>query len=180
MALFTFKKRKLKNWEYLAFHGKNFLSCYDVYMGFSSFIIDHFTLYSFAPLPKFSQGSLDCELPPKKKTDVCTIMYSSGTTGEPKGVIVANGALMAEVLSAAEEDSYFSFLPLAHVYGQIIETCCIYKGASIGFWRGVRSIMKFCNVCLPSVVIQELKQSIFCGVPIVYNSIYTGILIITM
>ncbi|KAL3597304.1 hypothetical protein D5086_008941 [Populus alba] len=105
-------------------------------------------------------------------------MYSSGTTGEPKGVIVANGALMAEVLSvdqmtffltdrvAAEEDSYFSFLPLAHVCGQIIENCCIYKGASIGFWRGdVRNLMED---------VQELKQSIFCGVPRVYNRIYTG------
>ena len=40
-------------------------------------------------------------------------------------------------LQATEEDSYFSFLPLAHVYDQIMETYCIYKGSSIGFWRGV-------------------------------------------
>lgn len=38
-------------------------------------------------------------LPPKEKTNVCTIMYTSGTTGEPKGVILSNGALMAEVFS---------------------------------------------------------------------------------
>lgn len=41
-------------------------------------------------------------------------------------------------LQCTEEDSYFSFLPLAHVYDQIIESYCIYKGSSIGFWRGVR------------------------------------------
>lgn len=41
------------------------------------------------------------------------------------------------ILQATEEDSYFSFLPLAHVYDQIIETYCIYKGAAVGFWRGV-------------------------------------------
>lgn len=45
------------------------------------------------------QGSLDCELPPKQKTDICTIMYTSGTTGEPKGVVLSNEAIMAEVLS---------------------------------------------------------------------------------
>lgn len=133
--------------------------------------------FSWEEFPQL--GSLDCELPPKQKTDVCTIMYTSGTTGEPKGVVLTNGALMAEVLSvdqllfltdrvAAEEDSYFSFLPLAHVYDQVIETYCIYKGASIGFWRGdVRYLMED---------IQELKPSIFCGVPRVYDRIYTGTL----
>lgn len=133
--------------------------------------------FSWEEFPQL--GSLDCELPPKHKTDVCTIMYTSGTTGEPKGVILTNGALVAEVLSvdqllfltdrvAAEEDSYFSFLPLAHVYDQVIETYCIYKGASIGFWQGdVRYLMED---------IQELKPSIFCGVPRVYDRIYTGTL----
>ncbi|RYR70079.1 hypothetical protein Ahy_A03g016594 isoform B [Arachis hypogaea] len=123
-------------------------------------------------------GNLDCDLPPKKKTDICTIMYTSGTTGEPKGVIIKNEAFMAEVLSidqilhltdkaASEDDVYFSFLPLAHVYDQIMETYCIYRGASIGFWQGdVRYLMED---------VQVLKPTIFCGVPRVFDRVYAGI-----
>ncbi|KAJ8747636.1 hypothetical protein K2173_012812 [Erythroxylum novogranatense] len=125
----------------------------------------------------YQLGSSDCELPPKRKTDICTIMYTSGTTGEPKGVVLRNEAIIAEVLSvdqiifltdipAGEDDAYFSFLPLAHVYDQIIETYCIHKGAKIGFWRGdVRYLMED---------IQELKPSIFCGVPRVFDRICNG------
>ncbi|KAK7348976.1 hypothetical protein VNO80_23778 [Phaseolus coccineus] len=123
-------------------------------------------------------GCLDWDLPSKKKTDICTIMYTSGTTGDPKGVVIKNQAFMAEVLSvdhilkltdrvAAEDDVYFSFLPLAHVYDQIMETYCISKGSSIGFWQGdVRFLLED---------VQALQPTMFCGVPRVFDRICAGI-----
>ncbi|CAK8575758.1 unnamed protein product [Lathyrus sativus] len=123
-------------------------------------------------------GNRDLDLPFKNKINICTIMYTSGTTGEPKGVIIKNEAFMTQVLSidqllsltdkgAAEDDVYFSFLPLAHVYDQIMVTYCIHKGSSVGFWQGdIRFLMDD---------IQTLKPTIFCGVPRVYDRVYAGI-----
>ncbi|KAL5169204.1 Long chain acyl-CoA synthetase 2 [Glycine soja] len=119
-------------------------------------------------------GNIDLDLPPKKKTNICTIMYTSGTTGEPKGVIIKNEAFMTQVLSidqilnltdrvGTEDDVYFSFLPLAHVYDQIMETYCIYKGSSIGFWQG--------DVGFLMEDILALKPTLFCGVPRVYDRV---------
>ncbi|PRQ23462.1 putative long-chain-fatty-acid--CoA ligase [Rosa chinensis] len=75
------------------------------------------------------------------------------------------------VLRCTEEDSYFSFLPSAHIYDQIIESYCIYKGSSIGFWRDI----SICDVRFLPDDLQELKPTMFCGVTRVYDRIYTGI-----
>ncbi|KAI8532913.1 hypothetical protein RHMOL_Rhmol11G0254600 [Rhododendron molle] len=143
------------------------------------FIINHAEVsIAFIQENKIPAGRLDHELPSKQRTDICTIMYTSGTTGEPKGVILTNEAIMAEVLSTDQllletdkvctaDDSYFSFLPLAHVYDQIIETYCISRGSSIGFWQGdVRYLMED---------IVELKPTFFSGVPRIYDRIYTAV-----
>ncbi|KAI3453817.1 hypothetical protein Pfo_010480 [Paulownia fortunei] len=117
-------------------------------------------------------------LPVKKKTDICTIMYTSGTTGDPKGVMISNNSivtLIAGVKCMLENvnealtvtDVYLSYLPLAHIFDRVIEECFINHGASIGFWRG--------DVKLLVEDIAELQPTIFCAVPRVLDRIYSGL-----
>ncbi|XP_027340049.1 long chain acyl-CoA synthetase 4-like [Abrus precatorius] len=118
------------------------------------------------------------DLPVKKKSDICTIMYTSGTTGDPKGVMISNESIITllagiqQVLGSCNEelhenDVYISYLPLAHIFDRIVEEAMIWHGASIGFWRG--------DVKLLLEDTAELKPTIFCAVPRVLDRVYTGL-----
>ncbi|GAV65774.1 AMP-binding domain-containing protein [Cephalotus follicularis] len=118
------------------------------------------------------------DLPVKKKSDICTIMYTSGTTGDPKGVMISNDSIVTLIAGVkrllesvneqlTEKDVYLSYLPLAHIFDRVIEEFFISQGASIGFWRG--------DVKLLVEDIGELKPTIFCAVPRVLDRIYSGL-----
>ncbi|KAL6549857.1 Long chain acyl-CoA synthetase 4 [Orobanche minor] len=118
------------------------------------------------------------DLPVKIKTDICTIMYTSGTTGDPKGVMISNNSIVTLIagvnrllesvnVALSVNDVYLSYLPLAHIFDRVIEECMINNGASIGFWRG--------DVKLLVEDIGLLKPTIFCAVPRVLERIYSGL-----
>lgn len=103
--------------------------------------------------------------------DTAIYMYTSGSTGNPKGCIlkqigiVGGGAGLASVgASVLPSDSYFSFLPLAHVYEMCVQIVLIAQGVKIGFSTGnVRNLIEDMKVMQPTIT---------CAVPRVFNRIY--------
>ena len=107
---------------------------------------------------------------PSKADDVAMIMYTSGSTGTPKGCVLTHGNIIAGGnglggigTSVTHTDTFFSFLPLAHIYELACQMTLICQGASIGFYTGdVKNLLSD---------IQALRPTIICAVPRVFNKI---------
>ncbi|GFR48302.1 hypothetical protein Agub_g10182 [Astrephomene gubernaculifera] len=137
-----------------------------------------YTVHSFAELLELGAKQPAQPVPPKP-SDLCTIMYTSGTTGNPKGVMLTHSAVVAAVVTAAEyckfnkvdlnhTDRLLSYLPLAHIFDRVNEEWFLAMGAAIGYWQG--DVTKLVDD------VAALQPSLFLGVPRVFDRIYTRIM----
>uniref|UniRef100_A0A5B6ZVT6 Long-chain-fatty-acid--CoA ligase n=2 Tax=Davidia involucrata TaxID=16924 RepID=A0A5B6ZVT6_DAVIN len=119
------------------------------------------------------------ELLPPQPFNICTIMYTSGTSGDPKGVIlthenIATSIRGIDIFMAQFEDKmtvddvYISFLPLAHILDRMIEEYFFHKGASVGYYHGDMNALRD--------DLMELKPTFLAGVPRVFERIQEGVI----
>jgi len=101
------------------------------------------------------------------------ILFTSGTTGTPKGVMLSHKNIMSDVMDTCRivdirsDDRTLSILPIHHTFESTLGmTLILYKGASIAFCEGLKYISK--NIV-------EAKSSVILGVPLIFESIYDKI-----
>ena len=109
-----------------------------------------------------------------QSNDLTTIIYTSGTTSDPKGVMLTNSNFMHNVINAPiaitinKDDNFLSVLPSWHVYERIVEYCALRVGASTAYSKPFKQIL------LPDL--KNEKPTVMCSVPRIWESLYKGII----
>ncbi len=108
-----------------------------------------------------------------KPADVATVLYTSGTTGQPKGVMLTHNNVASNVwavdavLKVTEDDNTVSFLPLCHILQRMADYLFFNVGCTIGYPRSLDTLIVDLKVLRPTIVV---------SVPRIYEKIYNGVM----
>ncbi len=119
---------------------------------------------------------IEVKFPKRELDELAAILYTSGTTGHSKGVmlsqrnIISNVAQGSRVFPVGTEDTFLSVLPMHHVF----EATCgfllpLYCGASVTYAKSLKS---------SDIVsgIKDTEVTLMVGVPLLYEKMHAGIL----
>ncbi|PVU88117.1 hypothetical protein BB559_005720 [Furculomyces boomerangus] len=139
------------------------------------------TIYGMDEIEEIgSKSTLFAQHSKPKPTDIYTILYTSGTTGNPKGAVSRHGMYAEAAKSAAVArnkmlegpPTVLSYLPLPHAYGRTVENHITLAGGTIGYYCGdVTKILEDSRA---------LQPTMFPGVPRILTRIYDAIIAATV
>ncbi len=123
---------------------------------------------------RISDADLEARRATLTPESLATIIYTSGTTGRPKGCMLTHGNLMFEIdqvvwglpdVFLAPNSSTLLFLPIAHVFGRLIQLGCIRGGVRLGHSADIKQL-------LPGLA--SFQPTFLLAVPRVFEKVYNS------
>ena len=107
------------------------------------------------------------------ENDLACILYTSGTTGNPKGVMMPHSSFIEamrihslRLTSITDKDTSIAFLPLSHVFERTWCYFCIFKGVTIYMNLRPTEIQQ---------TIKDVRPTLMCAVPRFWEKVYAGV-----
>jgi long-chain acyl-CoA synthetase len=104
--------------------------------------------------------------------DIATLVYTSGTTGRPKGCVLTHRSFVWDTKQVLSVSPFFAagqttllFLPLAHIFARVIQVACVTAGVKLGFSTGIPQLVE---------ELQMFKPNFLLSVPRVFEKVYNG------
>ncbi|KAG4440860.1 hypothetical protein IFR05_003673 [Cadophora sp. M221] len=141
----------------------------------------HITVLSFDELRQLgAENMVATNLP--SSDDLACIMYTSGSTGVPKGVELTHKNIVAAVAGInttlgphlGSDDGLLAYLPLAHIFEVLLEHVALYRGITLGYGSPRTLSEANCRNCVGDI--REFKPTLLVGVPAVWETVKKGVI----
>lgn len=127
----------------------------------------------YAANPAALKAEIEAEMEKSQPDDVATIIFTSGTTGTPKGAMITNNNFMSQIstlknfITCKPNDWWMTILPVWHIFERFIQYVALYFTCGLAYSKPVASVL------LKDITV--IRPDWICGVPRLWEALAAGV-----